>query len=142
LFIGKPVRGRASGRWSIQLSRAVREPDGSLLGVIVAAMDPSYFERFWERAKLASTDRIELIGTDGVVRARNSESTQALMSGLQRPELPVIATNDGGHFRDHDSFDGVERLSYYKRLDNLPLILTVGVDESVIAKAVASQQQA
>lgn len=142
LFVGKPVLGRASGRWSIQLSRAVREADGSLLGVIVAAMDPSYFERFWERAKLASTDRVELIGTDGVVRARNSESTQALMSGLQRPELPVIATNDGGHFRDHDSFDGVERLSYYKRLENLPLILTVGVDESVIAKAVASQQQA
>ena len=57
------------------------------------------------------TDRIELIGTDGVVRARNSESTRALIGGLQRPELPVIATNDGGHFRDHDSFDGVERLS-------------------------------
>ena len=33
------------------------------------------------------------------------------MGGLQRPELPVIATNDGGHFRDHDFFDGVERLS-------------------------------
>jgi hypothetical protein len=69
LFVGKPVRGRASGQWSIQLTRAVIGSDGIPLGVIVGSLDPLYFEGFWRDSSLPRGMRIEVLGVDGALRA-------------------------------------------------------------------------
>ena len=40
LFIGKPTIDPETKRWSLQLSRSIRDANGSFSGVIVAALDP------------------------------------------------------------------------------------------------------
>src|SRR6478752_1828614 len=65
LHIGKPVMGRASGKLSIQLSRRLRQPDGSFGGVIVASIDPGFAEQFYRSINLGARGGINLRGLDG-----------------------------------------------------------------------------
>ena len=138
LFIGKPVMGRASGRWSIQLSRPVRRDDGSIAGVIVASMDPSYFEQFWAGARLADGYKIELIGTDGVVRSRSENVETALISGASRPDIAKIAMEHAsGRI---DTLGGEQRrggVLVYQKIEGLPLVVTTAYDSLLVERALA-----
>ena len=49
LFISRPVVGRASGEWSIQLSRRISYA-GNFGGVVVASLSPDHFTKFYTRS--------------------------------------------------------------------------------------------
>ena len=138
LFIGKPVMGRASGRWSIQLTRAVRMYDGSVAGVIVASMDPSYFEQFWNRARLADGYKIELIGTDGVLRSRSENLESALVAGASRPEIARLALeHESGRIDTWDSDGKRSGVLVYQKIPGLSLVLTTSFESKLLERALS-----
>ncbi len=61
--------GRASGRWSIQVTRRFQNSDGSFGGVVVASLNPDHFTKFYDRIDFGSSVSISLIGSDGFVRS-------------------------------------------------------------------------
>ena len=137
LFISKPVLGRISHTWAIQISRRVEDAQGHTLGVLVASLDPFYFQRFWRG--LANGDRqgIELVGTDGVLRTRSDDLESALRFGADRTDIAERAANASfGDFIDRTP-DGVDRLSHFVKLDDLPLIVVSGYPRSQVLERVA-----
>src|SRR6202030_1906960 len=68
LFISKPVLGRASGQWSVQLTRRFKNADGSFGGIIVASLNPLHFTSFYNRIDSGTDASIAMIGSDGVIR--------------------------------------------------------------------------
>jgi diguanylate cyclase (GGDEF)-like protein len=74
LFISEPMIGRASGKWSVQLTRRVIKDNGSFGGVIVASLDPNHFTKFYSKIDLGFGGSLSLLGTDGIVRATSAES--------------------------------------------------------------------
>lgn len=69
LYVSVPVLGKVSGKWTIQLSRPIIKND-RIIGVVVASLNPEYFESIFSKVKLGSSGGVTLVGTDQIVRAQ------------------------------------------------------------------------
>jgi diguanylate cyclase (GGDEF)-like protein len=134
LFISKPLIGRATGKPSIQLSRRIELPDGSFGGVILASLDPSHFARFYDSINIGRDGAIRVVGIDGIVRAvgsANGVATDYLGANLSNSTLLKRAKTEpsGWYFAPSTRNDGIRRLIFYRVVDQLPLIVSVGLGE-------------
>jgi signal transduction histidine kinase len=126
LFIGKPVLGKVSGKWTIQLSRRIDAADGQPLGVVVASLDPLYFEELYRGVALGAQGGVSLIGSDMTVRARviGGQSVgmgSSLGSGGGNQPL----TGAEGTYETPSRVDGVMRMVSFRRVAEFPLYVAV-----------------
>jgi hypothetical protein len=70
MFVSKPVLGRVSKRWSINVTRRITNGNGEFAGVAVVSLDPEYLARFYNSIDVGRLGTVLLAGTDGIVRAR------------------------------------------------------------------------
>ncbi|WP_374486357.1 ATP-binding protein [Zoogloea sp.] len=130
LFISKPVLGRASGKWSIQMTRRINKPDGSFGGVVVISVDPYYFSDFYSGVELGRRSVVSLVGRDGIVRARRVGDNNDVGQNIQgSPLMSVWDTAASGSYLSTSVADGVKRFYSYRALKEYPLAVAVGVDE-------------
>lgn len=130
LFISKPVLGRASGKWSIQMTRRINKPDGSFGGVVVVSLDPFYFTSLYSDVNLGANGVISLVGSDGVVRARQSGSSVDVGQSVADSKLfKQAARSPQGTYEAVSAVDGIERVYAYRKLPDFPLLVLIGVDK-------------
>lgn len=128
LFIGKPVLGKVSGKWTIQLSRKITSPEGKVLGVVVASLNPGYLEDVYGRVLLGEEGAVTLVGDDLSVRARVIGG-EARGMGSVLPVATGVSYGSGaveGHDIRTSRVDGIERIIAYHRVGDYPLTLIVG----------------
>ena len=129
LYISKPVRGRVSKKWSIQLTRRISAPDGALLGVVVASIDPAYFADLYREIDLGRDGSLALTGTDGVIRAGHSGASDS--GGFDRSGSALFAAMLGrreGSLTARSPFDQHTRIYAFRALPRYPLFVSVGID--------------
>ncbi|MBK5961338.1 hypothetical protein CCR97_24490 [Rhodoplanes elegans] len=129
LDISIPMVGRVSHRTTLQLSRAVRGPDGRFLGVVVASLDADYFSRFYASIDIGRQGTIMLVGTDGVVRAGAGAAAPLIGRKGDRPwpTLENIAKVPVGTVVGPSLIDGVDRFVAFRRVEGLPLVVYASV---------------
>ncbi len=129
LFISKPVLGRASGKWSVQLTRRITRADGEFAGVVVVSIDPGYFTRFYSELNLGSQGLAALYGLDGMALARKlgskeefgtSASGASMFARMKRGEM-------FGTYISSSVVDGVERMYYFRKIPGYPLAVSAGI---------------
>lgn len=127
LFVGKPVLGKVSSKWTIQVTRKIAASDGTTLGVVVASLDPSYFEEVFSRVSVGATGGIAMIGSDLTVRARVVGGKPAGMgSTLQKGSaLERYLDRQEGHYIAPSGVDQVDRIIAFRRIADYPIFLTV-----------------
>ncbi len=135
LFISKPLLGRATNKWQIQLTRRMSKPDGSFGGVIVASLDPYYLSRFFEQIDIGPRGAITLLGTDGIIRARGGAMAKDLGRPLVRSELvkQIAREGSGTSIGDGGVVKGV-RIASFRTMKDFPLVVMVAeAEDDVLA---------
>ncbi len=125
LFISKPVKGKVSGKWSIQVTRPIFK-NGQFDGVLVVSVSPELFSTFATNLQIAGGSVIALVKDSGEVMARypvlESSYDQVLKD---RPYLSPGAPISGND-RRIAVLDGVERLYGYHKLPAQGLNFVIG----------------
>jgi len=127
LFIGKPVLGKVSKKWTIQMSRKVVDANGRILGVVVASLDPSYFEAVYRNVALGDAGSVALVGADLTVRARVVDG-QAVGMGSELAAGSAFARHvgeDRSSYIADSSIDGRKRIYAVHRIPGYPLFVAV-----------------
>jgi diguanylate cyclase (GGDEF)-like protein len=137
LFISKPVVGRASGQWSVQVTRRFLNKDGSFGGVVVASLNPAHFTKFYNKIDFGSTAAISMIGSDGVVRSSGGSATgrYALGQDLTGTKLfKFISAGRDATFEEKLPSTDETMLVTARKVRGYPLWVSVSVKKSDILK--------
>jgi diguanylate cyclase (GGDEF)-like protein len=133
-FVGKTIRNRGNGTWSICLARRINGPGRRFAGILLVLINASYFENVYSSFEMPG-GRITLYRTNGVPMARfphlDSEYSRSYASlpifGDKRgPEkagiLTITSLGDGL---------GTRRLLAFNEMKQYPAVVTVS--KSVLA---------
>lgn len=131
LFISKPVVGRISGQWSIQLSKRLETDSGEFNGAVVVSMDPGYFTNLYKAIDVGDRGVVGVINLENnVFLARHSRFDTD--PGKALPETARLYTElrktYRGNFEATSPIDSQVRHYAYRMVDGFPLVVVVGVD--------------
>ena len=134
LFIGRPVTSRSTGVWWIPMTRRLNAANGEFAGVLILAVDPEYFSRFYGTVSLGRDGVVTLYRNDGIVLARQPDLIQSIgRDASALPDAKVMLTQGAGFRVTKGAFDGIRRVIAFSSLADYPLKVVVGtsLDEAL-----------
>jgi signal transduction histidine kinase len=146
LFVSTPIMGRASKSWTLQITRRVDRPDGSLAAVLTLSIDPEYFIQLNETGNLGRTGVVTLVGLDGAIRARvgpaiTPEIADLGTSIVGTPLFERLSAAPSGVTILPWLSDQLDRVLAFRRIPGYPLAVIVGagLDEELANTNIAAE---
>ena len=127
--VSSPLRSRSGLGWFLAATRRVGRDD-AFGGVVVAAVQPQYFEALYRRMGLGAADVITLYHRDGTLIARypgSAEQVGQSFAGFNMFTRHLPQSQAGSYVTDKGLLD-FERLVSYRALDDAPLVVAVAQD--------------
>ncbi|WP_300453007.1 ATP-binding protein [Accumulibacter sp.] len=136
LFISHPLLGRATNAWSIQFTRPLRRK-GQFAGVVVFSLNPKYIADSLQLATSSENDVVAILRLDGSFVSRSTRLDQALGTSLP-PSRPFVGADapTSGTVRLSSQVDGMRRVYSWQRLNEVPLVVVVGLADAPILEPV------
>ena len=146
LYVAKPVLGRASNKWTIQLARKLFDHGKNAAGVVVGSISVDLVGRFYDTAKLGLGGTLLLRNADYIVLATRGIDQGSVLG--QRNPGHVEGELRDGFYTQYWNWSGSEgrpnrsnRLITARRSRAFPLIFTVGVSEQEIYSRSQARQK-
>jgi C4-dicarboxylate-specific signal transduction histidine kinase len=140
-FVSAPLIGRASRRWSIQVTRPALDRHGRLAGVVVVSLDPYIVSQDLAALKVLPEGVATLVRPDGTVLARSDDGDQHLGSRVPEEAIRAFGATPGGVARFASSLSGGARYVAWQSLVPLPVIVVVSLPTGVVDAEVAAARR-
>ena len=133
LRISKPFVGRVAKHYILVFSRRYNEPDGRFAGVIFATISLDYFNKLLSQFDLGLDGTVVLRDSDLGLLARQPEISNKQVGIVGNREVSKefrqLTESDLrlSTFHTKISADGMERTFSFRRLENAPFIVLVGM---------------
>jgi signal transduction histidine kinase/CheY-like chemotaxis protein len=145
-FLSEPVQNRGTGTWTIYMAHKLTSPDGSFIGLVLGAMELSYFDKFYTDVDMGKGGTITLWRQDGVLLAHFPNLGDIGEQYNRRARFDALQPGTRRAFLAADTLDGQSRIVVVSRLATLPLVVGVTrlmsevladwrVDSAVLASA-------
>jgi PAS domain S-box-containing protein len=135
LFVSEPFVSRSDGKPMIGVSRRINRPDGSFNGIVVAAVEPSYFTAIYGALDLHKASIVTLLREDGTCLIRYpGERGDGALCATEPWSTAHLQAAASGIYRDIDPDDGRERIVTYDHVNGLPLVSMVVTKVDTVLK--------
>ena len=134
LRISRPFVSRRVGNHVISLSRPVLKPDGNFGGVVFAAMETDYFQRFHQSLNLGKNSVIALFDLDGTMLLRSPYSATAVGASFA-DDMVFQEIADGktsGVHLNPNHRDNFARYVAFRKMPDHPLVVTLGIEANEV----------
>ncbi|MCM0019989.1 MAG: PAS domain-containing protein, partial [Tagaea sp.] len=132
LYVSPPAFDRGRSVWTILLSRRLAGADGAFAGVVVVALDAGFFNAYYASLDVGSGGAISLWRDDGMLLARHPLDPAILgrvFAGQPLHRGLLAGLSEQTH-RVVSPIDGVARLQSWRRVQGLPLAVSVAYAEA------------
>lgn len=134
LYIGPPLVSRTTDKTFISMSRRISKPDGTFGGVVVAVLEPEYFQNFYSTVDTGEGGSVALFLRDGTLLFRGPPAPQAAGKSFFDLDLfsERVSAAPSGTYHAKSAIDGVARVFSYRVVDGLPLVVLAGISEQQV----------
>ncbi len=141
LFVSRPLKGRVSGKWSIQIARPIVDRRSHFHGVLVISVDPGFFASFYRSIDLGAGGIVTMVRASGEILSRGPELEGSI--GTVLTGTPYLAANApiSGTFRRVAQTDGAERIYGFHREPRIGVTLVVGLAAAEVLAPVYEKQR-
>jgi signal transduction histidine kinase len=130
LYISKPFLARVTNVWSLAFSRRLRRADGGFGGIAFVAVDLNQLQSFYPGIDVGRHGKVTLWdGTASHVLARYPVDLSLLGKTFDRGPMfdSIAAGRSDATFESPSPLDGVDRIISFRRVGNLPLVVSVAL---------------
>jgi PAS domain S-box-containing protein len=127
LHVGRPVIGRMTKKWSLEMTRRLNTANGAFAGVLAISFNPEYFSRFYQTVAVGERGLVALIRDDGIVIARRASGSFTFGEDVSAlPWLKKLKAQRSGWTLSERERDGTKRVMGFDSLAEYPLMVVVG----------------
>lgn len=132
VFIGLPIRSRATHEWVITVSRRFDHKDGQFAGVVALTLGIENFLSLFGKLDVGQEGAIGLSYADGQLLVRYPFREQDMGRNFSTSPIytQYLIDRTVGTASFASSLDGVERLYAFRKNEHLPLVTTVAMGKN------------
>ena len=141
LFIAPVEIGRVTGKYNFRISRRIEGSNGRFGGIVLAAVKPESFTRYFGELSGGGQNTASLLGIiDRKLRARLPEtSPERWLEPIESPLWRALEEAPAGVYENTSAVDDVHRVYAYRRVGELPLVMVTGFSSDDLAQSVRAR---
>ena len=129
IFISKPILGRVTNKWVINIARRVNNPDGSFAGIVFGSLTFNHLTKLFSSIDIGKKGSITIRDEDLALIIRFPEVANSIGNKAVSKEFSDFykAGSTNATFKGTAGIDKTVRLISYRKMAEYPMVIVVAL---------------